>query len=611
MKTLIKITTRLLLALLFVSLTNCEKDDNFIKEEIIETQTTNFKILIFNEDDYKNNSKLLDKVNKFKPKKQNTFSRTVYDSVYDFSVNTDHVKFVESLDGSIHSYTFEVIPEPNSTLIENLVFTLQPDGSYLSEFYQYEYLNNGDVEIKSADLGGLVATDYTQRSSATMNWKNTDLISTSQMESGVAGRWVMETNVTFTIDCTDIDGNCLVDNSGCDYCPECKDFTYITSYVWVDDNADVNIDEEGGGSGTGPTNGGSNGTPSNDDNPTDDDTTTTTVTTPTISFEQQILMCINGLMDDGVTIDPIVVSNIPTAQKSISMFLNSNGCSVEAQSFATVVTNIIESDSEVDFDNEIVYNVDQKCAKDVIKKTLNNTSALSQNILNYFSQDKDYVLNIINKDLPSNIAGKTSLTSECYNGICVIETELNNIMLNNSTDIFIAKIALHESIHATLTYLFVTNQFINQGLDPNSSSNPDYASLVDAYIEFLAIDNPSQIEATNINDLQHEYMTIFVDSMINSLQIIGSDLGYDSDTESMQSDFLRNLVWSGSFEETSYFNNPDNFSLYEADIVHLTGLAEFQNQSQSISTVDGNSNIVTLNISPIANQINNSSEPCY
>ena len=262
---------------------------------------------------------------------------------------------------------------------------------------------------------------------------------------------------------------------------------------------------------------------------------------------------------------------------------------------------------EVDFINEIIYDIDQKCAKEVVKKVLNNSSTLSQTILGYFNQNKDYTIKYKNTDIPNGAQGAVLPLADCENNSCNIDVLLNNSMLNNSTDMFIAKVALHETLHATLVYLFETGQFVDQGLDPDANTDPDYNTLVLSYVLYLVTTNPENyIGSANV--LQHNYINTFIDGMIVTLQTVGVSLGYSADSPVMQSDYLESLVWSGSLEETPEF---DDFDFNEQQLINAIGIAELFNNPHPYQTYDVSGNILNNVASPQANQINNTNDPCY
>jgi len=75
---------------------------------------------------------------------------------------------------------------------------------------------------------------------------------------------------------------------------------------------------------------------------------------------------------------------------------------------------------------------------------------------------------------------------------------------------------------------------------------------------------------------------------------------------------LTKLVWSGSLEETNGFTN--TFDLDQQILIHNLGKAELHNAPQVFDTIDYSvSPPVQIQdiVEPIANQINNTSEPCF
>lgn len=58
-------------------------------------------------------------------------------SVYDFYINTDYAKYLETADASYHSYTFLVVRSNETEGLENLMVSLQPDGSYKLILFTY------------------------------------------------------------------------------------------------------------------------------------------------------------------------------------------------------------------------------------------------------------------------------------------------------------------------------------------------------------------------------------------------------------------------------------------------------------------------------------------
>jgi hypothetical protein len=132
---------------------NCEKDvieieQEAIKEKVKEPNYSISEIDFFGVQKNTNLVKKLDQLTKKKKKlhSKSTHSKNVYSSEYDFTVNTDFGKYLESKDGKYHSYTFPVTRETNNGLLENLLVTLQLDGSY--KLFLITYTINGKEKQK-------------------------------------------------------------------------------------------------------------------------------------------------------------------------------------------------------------------------------------------------------------------------------------------------------------------------------------------------------------------------------------------------------------------------------------------------------------------------------
>ena len=98
---------------------------------------------------------------------------------------------------------------------------------------------------------------------------------------------------------------------------------------------------------------------------------------------------------------------------SVAALFNFSQNNPTETAFSKAAAETICNDGDVDYVNEILYYIDQKCAKKVVKSVLNNSSVLSQTILGYFSQDKDYIIKYKNDTLPLGIQGAVSPISSC------------------------------------------------------------------------------------------------------------------------------------------------------------------------------------------------------
>jgi hypothetical protein len=148
----------LLFGMTFV-LTNCEKDFDNLEESSIKD--TPFKMRIIKGDELKKNSSITKKLKKINTKIQQKSS--VYNAEYDFYVETDFAKYIESDDGSFHSYTFLIHRNVDNGLLENLVFTSQDDGSYESKIVTYNDIDDNTIDIAYIDIN-LDSNNYLNKS---------------------------------------------------------------------------------------------------------------------------------------------------------------------------------------------------------------------------------------------------------------------------------------------------------------------------------------------------------------------------------------------------------------------------------------------------------------
>jgi len=89
-------------------------------------------------------------------------NRTIVSSEYGFSIDTDYATYIESADGTYHSYTFYMKREVETDTLENLLISLQPDGKYKALVITY----NTTAQEKEDILNGL-SVDLTDKVNST------------------------------------------------------------------------------------------------------------------------------------------------------------------------------------------------------------------------------------------------------------------------------------------------------------------------------------------------------------------------------------------------------------------------------------------------------------
>ncbi len=121
---------------------NCQKDDGFKEEqnaEIVKNQS--FKISKINKERVLSNRIVKEKIEtisrNIKQKENHLHNKDVVSSEHGFTINTNQVTYIENNDGTYHSYTFLIEREVETTILENLLLSLQSDGSYKMALLTY------------------------------------------------------------------------------------------------------------------------------------------------------------------------------------------------------------------------------------------------------------------------------------------------------------------------------------------------------------------------------------------------------------------------------------------------------------------------------------------
>ena len=136
--------TGILLFGISLLLWNCEKEDTEIIQEdseIIQSESnSDLKIEIVNLKQIESNSIVSNKLNKIIAKSSNKVSsyaaKNIYNAAYNFTVNTDYVKYIEN--GDYHSYNFPITRDnPVNDNIDNLLLSLNKEGGYDAYIVQY------------------------------------------------------------------------------------------------------------------------------------------------------------------------------------------------------------------------------------------------------------------------------------------------------------------------------------------------------------------------------------------------------------------------------------------------------------------------------------------
>lgn len=153
--------------LLGISLTlvNCQKDDDIAIRKEDSFSKSRFSISkILTSEIFKNKSLInkLNKIDEVKKRKLETSisNREVYSSLYDFTINTDYANYLEDSESSYHSYTFPISRNVGTPYVENLLFSLQEDGTYKTSIVTYNVTNDEKESLNHGlpvDLEGKIS----------------------------------------------------------------------------------------------------------------------------------------------------------------------------------------------------------------------------------------------------------------------------------------------------------------------------------------------------------------------------------------------------------------------------------------------------------------------
>ncbi len=462
-----KLLSIIILLGLFVSLFNCQKEDF---EEDLHKNEIPFKMKIIDKDSILNNRVLLQKLKTIVGNNSNQTDDSrdmIYNSDYGFTVNTDYAKYIESDDGTFHSYTFVAetdLNEGNENLIENLVISLQTDGTYLSEITVYNISDTDNITMQRAAVE--ISTDpFLNR--RTLSFSCTTII----------------TYITnYNDDCTCEYIEIISVNTTCTITPT------FNAIIPADDGP--NGGGGGGGIGNIIWNEGSS-----------------TVSSP-------LVPCTSGGIGFGGLDESSCVSaeerfnpflcNPLTTEQNDWIFDNTNNTD-----YADTILFFLENTSqnscvEVDFEELILIDLsflNNECLSNVYDQINNNSNTASDYLNNFLGENPVAHLKLVSStSLPNNVNAQTSAPDNYVITITFNENNLDRPLLS------IARTFFHELIHAEIyrKLLSVWQHPSLNGLTFSELENirNDFPGLVDYYTRW----KENIPVGMNLTDAQHQAM---------------------------------------------------------------------------------------------------------
>ncbi|RKE92238.1 hypothetical protein [Ichthyenterobacterium magnum] len=199
--------------------TNCEKENiNTSNSSTVLSSSPSFTLKRIDNPPISENKALSDKIKSIVRQPMSFDSniqlREVYNPELDFTIDTDVANYIEY--GAYHSYTFLVNRAEENGLTENVLLSLQNDGTYLAYLVAYDITEEEKTQIQNNELINL-DDKVTYTILQDQDWANT--IFQRLGDNGVCHEWV-----TITPTCPysgehtakDIENgaNCSFDNQG-------------------------------------------------------------------------------------------------------------------------------------------------------------------------------------------------------------------------------------------------------------------------------------------------------------------------------------------------------------------------------------------------------------
>ena len=150
MKKPFKTFAKILMLFLILSNLGCEKDDIIEEPTTKQTQKSKYNTSIVYSNTINKNENLKSALNKLKgidkADKSNYSSKLIFNDSLNIAIEDSSAKYLETPDGSYHSYTFVAFDFDHPQGIQNVVLSLQPDGTYREFLFRYD-LTDSEIEL--------------------------------------------------------------------------------------------------------------------------------------------------------------------------------------------------------------------------------------------------------------------------------------------------------------------------------------------------------------------------------------------------------------------------------------------------------------------------------
>ncbi|WP_034060997.1 hypothetical protein [Lacinutrix jangbogonensis] len=568
MKNFLKNYLKLGILLFLISLvfTNCEKDDDFTTKEptVKQAQTAKYTTSIVQKTTFNINETLKLALNKFKAVDKsnalNNASKLVINDSLNIAIEDGSAKYLESLDGSYHSYTFVAFDYGKSQGMQNIVLSLQLNGTY-KEFLIHYDLTDSEIELyrnnEYVNLLGKVTIVVLEGSSLTGN-----LFSKLTVDENC-----LEWDINEGSNCTDVEGHSWEDGNACPH--------YLTTTQTA--TPDVNnflginwpcVEASNGGSyipGTNSNNP-SNGTQSGAGQPStsaQQDVSSGYAPTPKQQREKGFQKQLSDEANDCFN-----SANLTDDQREEIMSFLEAGISVSIDGEILVGNQSSYNQSDMDFAEEaalafcggdlvfedienLINGMDKNCQALAVFRSISRiNSPFTNKIKNYFLLSNTNNLNLQDwstgetsdeiPTMPANVGARV-LHADSDDGTIILQ--FNNDHLDTATTLGFINTFYHELVHAYMLRLYYSGELLNE--------YPTYTSLNTAIANFINDDTND----TTFGDLYYKEMhDIYVDFIDQIAESIVAYCVYNN-ISGVNLQHAVKLVWGGLNGYDVFFDN--------------------------------------------------------
>ncbi len=445
--------TMFILAIMALVVVSCQKDDaeGSTSKESSE-QKSNFSVTRINESKVNENRDLLDRLSnlteKVEQSRASNSNKSIYSSEDDFYINTNFATYLENTQTGYHSYTFPVFRTEQVDGVENVLLSLQEDGSYKAFLIVYALNAQERLDLENelnVDLTGKT-TVYSLEDDSFVDEIFGKVLAPGDCVGILMCPYGGNDHPAGQA-CIDADrGDLYLDDSVCDDNAPGGDSSGGGSSP---DGTSPGGDPGSGTTGTGTTGGGQT---NNGGSGGFGQSNSTIITIP--QPWEEVVQCLgllsidstpNGFtseMADWLQVQPKNVAG------AINALLQNDDCSEESQGFAVKAIDVLMNGGSVDFDEKVIFhttftNSITKCIHDKMKSNTNNI--YSKMLNHFYSSTQKSITFKINNSIGVDW-GFTNGNSQILNDYDIIIHQ--DTIETNGSNLMRYVTLCHELIHA-------------------------------------------------------------------------------------------------------------------------------------------------------------------